>query len=61
MSEEEKKLLLIDLSERLLYGVKVKVNGIISNPLGCELIEVLGKAEMVYAYLIFSFYPNRGS
>ena len=52
MTEEEKKLLLIDLSERLLYGVKVKVKGVMSNPLGFELIGVLGKAKTVYVEII---------
>ncbi len=57
MTQEEKQLLLIDLCERLLYGVKVEINGVKSDPLGCELIGVLGKAETVYAHLIPASIP----
>ena len=52
MTKEEKDLLLKDLCERLPYGVKVKINGVMSNPLGCEVIGALVKAEAVYVHLI---------
>ena len=52
MTQEEKDLLLKELSERLPYGVKVEIKGVKSDPLGCKLIGVLGKAEAIYVEAI---------
>lgn len=57
MTKEEEQLLLIDLCEKFPFGVKVKINGVMSNPPGCELIGILGKAKTVYVHLIPASIP----